>query len=83
MQAHLKGIHDGVVDGADLAKAQPDWGKFLASGLDLAQSELIRLHERSGRPAGSEEFISKMESLSGRVLRVQKPGPKPRRKCFN
>jgi putative transposase len=45
---------------------------------DLApeEYETLRRHERSGRPLGSDNFMAKMENLTGRVLRRQKPGPK-------
>jgi len=39
----------------------------------------IRKHTRSGRPLGSDVFISHLEDLTGRVLRPGKRGPKPAR----
>ena len=40
--------------------------------------ELIRRHERTGRPLGDDAFIEHLEAILGRPLRPRKPGPKPR-----
>ncbi|MGH8455224.1 MAG: hypothetical protein ACRESW_11780 [Nevskiales bacterium] len=53
-----------------------DWPAFWASGID-DQSDPIRLHTRTGRPLGSDAFIAKVERMTGRVLRPEKPGRKP------
>jgi hypothetical protein len=36
----------------------------------------VSIFSRIGRPAGDHEFVKKIEKLTGRVLRRQKPGPK-------
>ena len=37
---------------------------------------LIRGHERTARPLGSDRFVRRVEKLLGRVLRPRKPGKK-------
>ena len=41
--------------------------------------KVLRAHERTGRPLGDEKFLAKLEIDLGRILRRQKPGPKPSR----
>ena len=54
------------------------WKTFLEAGLDdEGTNDLLRLATRTGRPLGSEEFILRLEALTGKRLRRQKPGPKP------
>jgi putative transposase len=54
------------------------WKAFLEAGLeDKGTIDLLRLATRTGRPVGSEEFILRLEAITGRTLRCQKPGPKP------
>jgi len=56
---------------------------FLASGLDGQCNESIRKHERNDRHLGSGDFVSKIEAISGRVLRQRKPGRKALDKAMN
>jgi len=52
------------------------WGKFLESDAPQRDMELLRKHERTGRPLGGDSFIEKMEILLRRRLKPRKPGPK-------
>jgi putative transposase len=38
----------------------------------------IEAHQRTGRPWGDAAFIERLEARTGRRLKRQKPGPKPR-----
>ena len=51
------------------------WAELLASG-DRALFDDVRMHERTGRPLGSNGFIERMSSVVGRELGRKKPGPK-------
>ena len=31
---------------------------------------------RTGRPCGDDSFVERMEEMTGRILKPQKPGPK-------
>ncbi len=53
---------------------------LLASGLSEQDGELIRSHERTGRPQGIPAFVDRLERLLRRTLKPEKPGPKPKPK---
>ena len=52
------------------------WREYLL----LEQDDLVSIsqHNRTGRPAGSIEFIEHLEQVTGRYLEKKKLGPKPR-----
>ena len=82
-RAHVTGKRDGLTDLAPLAGIHRNWRAMLREGLeagDLApQAEAeIEGHQRTGRPWGDEAFIEQLEDATGRKLKRQKPGPKPR-----
>jgi REP-associated tyrosine transposase len=55
------------------------WQETLASGLaGAAFIERLREATRTGRPFGSAEFTDELERETGRRLRQQKRGPKPK-----
>jgi len=79
--AHLSGKDDVLVKtGPLLKRAGCTWRDFLAAGLSEADAELLRRHERTGRPLGGDGFVARLEKALRRVLRPQKPGPKPGKK---
>jgi len=78
-RAHLKGRDDLLVKVSPLLKLVPDWRKFLSKRVDDEEIMLLRKHERTGRPLGSDTFLTKLEKRLKRSLRPQKPGPKPQK----
>ncbi len=74
-RAHLAGLDDKLVKVAPLLEMVGDWKLFLGAATD-EEMEKIRLHERSGRPLGSECFVQRLESALERLLKPGKPGPK-------
>lgn len=54
-----------------------DWPAFWAQGEDSAE-DTLRQHSRTGRPLGDEAFIRTAERVTGRKLKRQKPGPRPK-----
>jgi len=56
------------------------WRAYPASGLSSEEADLLRGHERTGRPLGSLAFLKRIESRFGRVLRKKPPGRKPKTK---
>ncbi len=46
-----------------------EWRKELAEGLTEAEVAQIRLRTHTGRPLGSDSFVSKLETLLGRRVR--------------
>ncbi len=75
-QAHLQGEDDILVKVEPLLAIIPDWRELLASDQPAEEYETLRRHERTGRPLGNADFVEKVENVTARVLRRQKPGPK-------
>jgi putative transposase len=78
--AHVKGVDDVLVEVAPLRGRVNDWRSLLQSGLTEHEAVLIRRHERTGRPLGEEGFVSRLESMLGRVFHPLKPGRKRKEK---
>jgi len=81
-RAHVTGIDEtGLLDMDPWrSRFDPDtWKAFLEQGVH-SHDEVHQLRHatRTGRPLGSDEFIGKLEVLTGRRLRPGKRGPKPR-----
>jgi len=74
-RAHLDGRNDGLVQVKPMLERVDNWMELLASGDQILFDEL-RMHERTGRPLGQENFVERMSLLAGRVLGKKKPGPK-------
>jgi len=75
-RAHIDGNNDQLVTVAPLLKIVDDWRLFLSGTLEEEQLKSIRMHERTGRPLGGEQFFTQLESTCGRYLKRGKPGPK-------
>jgi putative transposase len=54
----------------------PDWAAYLDADVDPSLEKKIETHSRTGRPLGSEEFVSELERLTGRKLVPGRPGRK-------
>jgi REP-associated tyrosine transposase len=74
--AHLTGRDDALVRAAPLLDLVGDWVSFLAEGFSEADAEALRRHERTGRPLGGDDFLSRLELALGRSVHRGKPGPK-------
>jgi len=59
-----------------------EWQKELASGIDEAQMARIRLSTHTGRPLGTDGFLSKLEKILGRRVRPLPIG-RPRKEKQN
>ena len=75
-RAHLAGRDDRLVKAGPLLDMVGDWAAFLAGGLGEDEGNVLRKHERSGRPLGGAGFIERLETELGRSLKMGKPGPK-------
>jgi putative transposase len=49
-----------------------------AADLSDADAANIERHERTGRPWGDLAFLDRLEALTGRTLKPQRPGRKKR-----
>jgi putative transposase len=76
----VKGEDDDLATVSPLLEIVGNWREFLGREVGQREYELVRSHERTGRPLGSEGFIESLEKKLERVLRRQKPGPKPKPK---
>lgn len=74
-RAHVRHEAHPLLTPFPLLKAIPDWATYLGQKESQGEIEEFRLHERTGRPLGSEDFLARMEALTGRVLL---PRPKGR-----
>jgi putative transposase len=59
-------------------KQIPDWSAWLREPQDEKLVQAVRRNTLTGRPAGSEAFVRKLERLTGRILRPKKGG-RPRK----
>jgi putative transposase len=75
-KAHVCGIKDNLVRPSCMEKYIDNWLNFLSKGLDQIALNEIRIHQRSGRPVGSEEFVCALEKKFGRDLRPLRRGRK-------
>jgi putative transposase len=74
--AHIAGRDDNLVKVTPLLDMIGNWITFLGQETSERDTELLRLHERTGKPLGSDEFIGHLEKIIARRLRRKKPGPK-------
>ena len=72
--AHMRGEDDTLVQVRPMLERVRDWGEYIGQGLPDSETRAIRLHNRTGRPLGSDEFVEKLERIVGRILKTQKPG---------
>ena len=76
-RAHLRGEPDGVTHLAAVRDRFARFGDLLDdSGLESLAEDLRRA-ETIGRPAGSPEFLARLEAATQRILRRKPRGPKP------
>ena len=74
--AHVDGREDRLVVASPLPEMVGDWREFFGNGIGAEDAEILRLHERTGRPLGSDDLITRLERELAGVLRGSKPGPK-------
>jgi putative transposase len=74
--AHISGQDDVLVKVKPLIEITGDWRRFLSGDINDKTAEVIRFHERIGRPLGSGTFIDQLEMKLNRPLKKRKPGPK-------
>jgi len=76
--AHVAGRDDTLVRVQPLVEmvGEGRWEQFLGEQVTREKWQLLRRHERTGRPLGDDSFLGRVESSLGCVLRPQKRGPK-------
>lgn len=76
VHAHARGEDDLLVCVQPMLERAGDWASYLSQAGSRSELKALRKHTRTGRPAGSEGFISMLEDLTGRRLRKSKTGPR-------
>lgn len=57
-----------------------DWNEYLNKEDKKEDIDMLRKHERTGRPLGDRSFLETLEEVLGISLKKKKPGPKKRAK---
>ena len=78
VRAHLAGADDGVVETRPVLDLVGDFAMLLDEPEDAGAVAALRRSRTTGRPAGSEGFMTALEDRLGRILAPAKRGPKPR-----
>lgn len=76
VNAHIRGQDDLLVDVAPMLRRISDWDGFLSQPVPVSHLNVLRKNGGTGRPAGDDAFIGRLEGLTGRTLRRKKTGPK-------
>ena len=76
VRAHLAGRVDTLASVRPVLERVPDLSELLKNDCDEAFA-VLRRAERTGRPAGAEEFVTGLERLLGRPIARHAPGRKP------
>jgi putative transposase len=79
-RAHVLNVKDDLLSEFDLTLAISDWRVYLREEISETDIELIRTHEKTGRPVGDDKFLDELEMKTGRDLRKKKPGRKKKLK---
>ena len=78
---HLKGEDDILVKTKPLLEmVSSSWQRFLSDDAKNHEIEILKKHERTGRPLGEDGFVEVLEALLDRKLKCQNPGPKKKDK---
>lgn len=76
-KSHLYHLDDKLLSKESFISGIDNWKNFLQDDIPLDFND-IRSHTKTGRPLGNENFIEKLEKLSGRTDLKKKPaGRKP------
>ena len=78
-RAHIEGCDDDLANIQPMSERIGDWQDFLTFELKEAEADRFRAHQRTGRPMGSDEFVGRLEEVTGRRLRPCSPG-RPKKK---
>jgi putative transposase len=75
----VAGRDDGVVRVAPLLERVKDWRESLTEALEADEAELLRRHERTGRPLNEPALLNRIEGILERIVRPAQRGRKPKR----
>jgi putative transposase len=75
--AHVRKEPHPLLTPFPFEKSVENWSGYLGQKEDPEEIREFKDHELTGRPLGSEEFVKRLEGLSGRVL-APKPKGRPK-----
>ena len=78
VHAHLKGEDDDLVTVNPMLEIISDWSSFLATPEVASELDNMRMSAQAGRPIGNDNFVDKLERITGCQLRRGTPGRKKR-----
>ncbi|MBC7349968.1 MAG: transposase [Candidatus Aminicenantes bacterium] len=73
-RAHVFGFFDPVLSPMPLITQIQDWSAFLRGQEKEEDLEQLRKNQSTGRPLGDEVFTERLEKLTGRILKMRRPG---------
>ena len=76
VHVHLRGSRDELVTVEPMLDRIAHWSAYLQTENSAAELDTIRRHARTGRPIQDETFLTKLEKITGKDLRILNPGPK-------
>jgi putative transposase len=76
-RAHVCRERDPLIMSCAMQDEIKDWAGFLSTAVPESETENLRKSTRTGRPAGDQDFVERLEKITGRVLKEIKRGPKP------
>lgn len=75
-RSHVLKTQDVLCSQSFLDDEIQDWKSYLVSASEPHPDALFEKHANTGRPLGSQDFVKRLERITGRTLIKQKPGPK-------
>jgi len=75
-RAHVYQQEDPLITRCVIEDEISDWARFLSTDSPACETKNLREYTRTGRPAGDQDFMERLERLTGRILRKLKSGPK-------
>lgn len=76
VHTHLSAEDDRLVSVRPMLEKFPNWAEFLEQTESEDKMQGIQMHTRTGTPLGSANFVKILEALTGKSLKLSKPGPK-------
>jgi putative transposase len=76
--AHILKQKDPLIRNCAMQDEIKDWAGFLSKAVPECETNNLRRNTMTGRPAGDQDFVERLERITGRVLKIMKRGPKPR-----
>lgn len=73
-RSHVEKTPDFLVEECPLLEEIGDWRSFVNEEESEEIQKQIRKHLVTGRPLGDDAFITRLEQMTGRVLKLRKPG---------